>query len=39
MVTDGNDTYHCEPYIIYRIVESQWCEPKTNITLYMTIFK
>lgn len=30
MMADGNYTYHGEHFIVYRIVKSLCCTPKTN---------
>ena len=36
MVTDGNYTHCGEHWVMYRIVESLYCTPETNTTLYVT---
>lgn len=33
MMKDGNYTYHGEQCIMYRIVDSLFCAPETNIAL------
>ena len=36
-MTHGDQTYHGERWVMYRIVESLCCTPETNTTLMSTI--
>lgn len=33
MATDGNQTYCGDHFVVYKIIESRSCTPKTNIIL------
>ena len=35
MVTNGDYTFDVEHWVMYRIVESVWCLPETDIKLYV----
>ena len=35
MVTDGNQTYRGDHFMVYKIISSLCCTPETNVILYI----
>ena len=35
-MTDGNQAYHGDHFIMYKNIKLLCCKPKTNITLYVS---